>query len=297
MGAVTERLARTPVGMVTVEERSGVRSGGRGATRLTKRGKPPSGRSIAFLTVTGVLGIALSAVGLSSALWPWYAPIQPFLGMRVEAHRWHGAEFAALLAVLLGGPLLALLWRPARRPLLAQYLIVSSALIAVLFEVFVGPWALALAIPVAALAALYPDRTALLDVRMGERWSRPLAVLSVVAAALLIQPTYLALSYQILYPYSEHATHFHWVAAAALAMSLALGGFLAATRRAGWRVLAALVGVAYTYLGLAAITVPTHAGSWGVIGGVLAAAIGALYVVFALAPRRRLAWYADSVDD
>jgi hypothetical protein len=104
---------------------------------------------------------------------------------------------------------------------------------------------------------------------MRQHWSRSLGVLSVIATAFLIHPTYLALSYQILYPSSEHSEHYHWVGATALAIALSLGGLLAATRRPGWRALAALVGAAYTYLGFAAIAAPTHAGSWGLEGGIL----------------------------
>ena len=252
-------------------------------------------RHLAFYALTATLGVALSALGLASAVWPWYAPAQPFLGMRVEAHRWHGAQFAALLTILLGGSLLMLLRRPGRAPLLAQYLIASSSIIAALFAVFVGPVALVMALPFAAMAALYPDSAALLDFSSHERWSRPMGALSLVTAALLIQPTYIALSYQILYPHSEHSEHFHWVAAAALAVALALGGLLATTRRPGWRILAALVGIAYAYLGLAAIAVPSHAGSWGVGGGIVAAFAGALYVALAMIPGRQLEWYESGV--
>jgi hypothetical protein len=267
----------------------------RPAARTAVEQRRAASSQLAFYALTAIIGLALSALGLASASWPWYTPAQPFLGMQVEAHRWHGAQFAALLAILLGGSLLTLLRRPRRAPLLAQYLIASSSIIAALFAVFVGPVALALAVPFAAIAALYPDRAALLDISSRERWSRPLGALSVITAALLIQPTYLALSYQILYPHSEHSEHFHWVAAAALAIALALGGLLATTRRPGWRILSALVGSAYAYLGLAAIAVPTHAGSWGVAGGVVAAVAGALYVALAMIPGRQLEWYESGV--
>ena len=301
MNAVFDRPAQRPSGKIgareVIETRRDERNHAWEVTKAVERGKPSRARLLAFYSLTGVTGITLSALGLSSAAWPWYAPTQLFFGMPVEPHRWHGAEFAALLAVLLGGALLSLLWRPARRPLLAQYLLVSGALIAVLFEVFAGPRALALALPFTGIAALYPDRAALLDLRMRERRSLPLIALSAGAMALLIQPTYLALSYQILYPLSEHATHDHWVAAAALAIVLSAGGLLAATHRPGWRILAALVGVAYTYLGFAAIVTDTYAGSWGVEGGVVAAVAGALYLALALFPGRRLAWYASEADE
>lgn len=302
MSAMANQLEQAPSDVSDVSEimepieASGDQHLARRAATRTAEGKGYArGRRIAFHTLTAVTGLSLSALGLASASWPWYAPTQPFLGMRVEAHRWHGAQFAALLAILFGGSLLALLWRPRRTPLLAQYLIASSSIITALFEVFVGPVALALAVPFVAIAALYPDRVALLDFSSRERWNRPLGVLSVVATALLIQPTCLALSYQILYPHSEHAEHFHWVAAAALAVALALGGLMAAMRRPGWRILAALVGIAYTYLGLAAIAVPTHAGSWGIGGGIVAAVVGALYVALAIMPGRQFEWYATGV--
>ncbi len=294
MSALLERPAHTPAGLVKAIE---IHSGERRAQPIARGRAPSRSRLIAFYAVTVITGVALSALGLSSAMWPWFAPTQPFLGMRVEAHRWHGAEFAALLTVMLGGSLLALLWRPARHPLLAQYLLACGALIAALLEMFAGPLALLGGIPFALLAALYPDRAALFDIHLRERWSRASSVLTVAASVMLIQPTYIALSYQILYPNSEHAEHYHWVAAAGLALALSLGGLLAATRRPGWRILAALTGVAYTYLGLAAIAAPTHAGSWGVIGGVLAVVAGSLYVTLAMIPGHNLPWFAGSGND
>jgi hypothetical protein len=80
----------------------------------------------------------------------------------------------------------------------------------------------------------------------------------------------------------EHATANQWISDVEHTSFLILAAFLASTRRPGWRVLGVLTGVVLLYLGVAALALPNHAGSWGVTGGILALIGGLLYIVATL---------------
>ena len=88
---------------------------------------------------------------------------------------------------------------------------------------------------------------------------------------------------------SEHALHHHWMGSAAVAVALALAGLLAATRRPGWRALGIIIGLAYLYLGLAALAIPQADGSWGIDGGLLALLGGSGFLVATVLEGRRSA--------
>jgi|SRR5215469_16784738 len=72
-----------------------------------------------------------------------------------------------------------------------------------------------------------------------------------------------------------------------LASMLILAGALAATKQAGWQVLGFLTGVAFLYLGGAALLLPDYAGSWGTMGGVLALFAGLGYLTATLLEARK----------
>ena len=86
---------------------------------------------------------------------------------------------------------------------------------------------------------------------------------------------------------SEHALHNHWGGSAALALTLLLAGLLVASRRPGWRPLGVIIGLAYLYLGAAALSIPHHDGSWGLLGGLLALAGGVAYLAATAIEARR----------
>ena len=48
-----------------------------------------------------------------------------------------------------------------------------------------------------------------------------------------------------------------------------IAGFLALTKRPGWKVLGILVSLTLVYMSVAALLLPTQAGSWGMSDGVL----------------------------
>jgi hypothetical protein len=129
---------------------------------------------------------------------------------------------------------------------------------------------------------LYPRRAELLDLRPRGLPNVPLALLSVVAGAVLAPVAWRYFDWQLRDLGGEHAKYQHWTITTTLAISLTVAGLLAATRRPGARWLGVVAGIAYAYLGVAALRVPDHAGSWGTSGGWAALLAGTGYVAFTL---------------
>jgi len=191
-------------------------------------------------------------------------------------HRWHEVQSGAFTVILLGGSLLALLWKPHTKPFVMQYLLLSIGVVCLLFATATGigfmPLVLVIGLVfIAILAAAYPKPRDLLSFRMNASFSYPLLAITIVAAILLAPIIARELNYQILGMTQQdvHALNYHWLTSVVLALLLILGGSLAATRRSGWRTVACMIGIAYLYLGSMALLLPDYAGSWGTIGGVL----------------------------
>src|SRR2546430_5101513 len=53
-------------------------------------------------------------------------------------HRWHEAQSGAFMTILLGGSLLALLWKPQNKPLLMQYIVFSIGIVCIFFATVTG---------------------------------------------------------------------------------------------------------------------------------------------------------------
>jgi hypothetical protein len=132
---------------------------------------------------------------------------------------------------------------------------------------------------IALVVAAYPAPRALLDISWERPLSRPLLALSLAAALLLAPYMAILLIWQIQGVGGEHATANQWISDVEHAAFLLLATALVCTKRPGWRTLGMLTGVVLLYLGVAALALPNHAGSWGVAGGVLALIGGLLYIV------------------
>lgn len=200
-------------------------------------------------------------------------------------HRWHEAQSGAFTAILLGGSLLALLWKPHTKPLVMQYLLLSIGIVCLLFATVTGigfmPIVLVIGVVfIAILAAAYPKTRDLLNFRSNASLSYPMLAVTVIAAFLLAPIIARELNYQIMGMTQQdvHALNFHWLTSVALALLLILGGSLASTRRPGWQALAVITGIACLYLGSMALLLPDYAGSWGTTGGVLAVLAGLAYI-------------------
>jgi hypothetical protein len=238
-------------------------------------------RTIVFTIVAGLVAL-LFLLNLSRLTAPW-APLAGYPNddprlLNPELHRWHDAMWGAISGILNGGVLLSLLWRPREKPLLIQFMalvVVAAASTMLPFE----PPLVVIILVVASVVAAYPAPRALLHVSREGPFSRPLLALSMVAALLLVPYMGRLLLWQMQGVGGEHATANQWISDVEHTAFLLLAMFLASTKRPGWRTLGILTGVVFLYLGVAALALPNHAGSWGVTGGILALIGGLLYIV------------------
>ena len=256
------------------------------ATPLVKR---LDGRRIIFSLITGVVTFflltnlfRLAAPWASMAWYPHDDPRQ----LNPDLHRWHEAMWGAVTGILNSGVLLALLWRPRQYPLLIQFVafvVIGAALIVLPFE----PGLFFVIFILMLVVITYPIPRALLDFsREGPR-SRPLLLFSFVAAGLLL-PYMLRLEiWQIQGTGGEHATANQWVSDVEHTFFLLIALFLASTKRPGWQILSLLSGVVFMYLGVAALALSHHAGSWGTIGGIAALIGGSAYIITTIREARK----------
>ena len=259
------------------------------ATTASFDHEAPRWRRLAFSTL-GAVTVGVLAVGFGAVfalLAPWkivtVGPTDP----HPELHRWHTVQGAAAFGLLFAGSLVALLRRPETKPVVAQFLAAGAAVFAAAFAFFDAESLAVLALA-ALVVGLYPRRRLLLANPWAgpRRVDRPRLALALLSAVLLAPDAARTLRWQIDGAGGEHAELTHWALAFALDLLLVLGGLLAAGRQPGAGALAALVGSAFLYLGVAALAIPDHDGSWGTTGGVLAALGGLTYLATALLDRR-----------
>jgi len=104
-------------------------------------------------------------------------------------HRWHEAQSGAFMTILLGGTLLALLWKPQNKPLLMQYLLLSTGTVCLLFATATGLGFMSIvlaigAVFIAILVAAYPRSRDLLNFRSDASLIYPLLAITIVIAIL-----------------------------------------------------------------------------------------------------------------
>jgi hypothetical protein len=248
------------------------------------QGEVKKWRVMVFVIVGGLLALLAVYAGARDLL---LLDGQP--GFPSEVHRWHEAQSGVFTALLFGGSLLALLWRPQRKPLLVVFVALSLALVSLAFATVSGagfnPVVLAVgAALICILVAAYPAPRTLLHFRRVGHPSYFLLVLTLIAAVLLAPIMARELNWQLLGMTGQdvHALNYHWLTSVLLASMLILAGALAATKQAGWQVLGFLTGAAFLYLGGAALLLADYAGSWGTMGGVLGLLAGLGYLTATL---------------
>ena len=246
-------------------------------------------RVIVFVIVGGLLALLALYAGVFNLL---LLPGQS--GFPSEVHLWHQAQSGALIALLLGDSLLALLWRPQRKPLLAQFVILSLAIFSLGFATVSGfgflPIVLGIGIVLIGIfAAAYPSLRGLISFSREGAFSLSLLALSLLAAVFLAPIAWRDLHYQWAgaIAHDEHSLNYHWLTSVLLAVLLVLAGVLTSTRRPGWQVLGLITGVTYLYLGIMALLLPYYAGSWGVIGGIIGLLAGLGYITATLVEARK----------
>lgn len=238
-------------------------------------------RTIAF-RVVAVLVVLLALLlfgGLFSVVAPWGGPGGEPDAMTPEIHRWHSAQWATLMGIFVSGSLLAALRRPRENPALVQFVVLG------LIAFFVVPTAvegfnqedILFLILVALLVATYPAPRVLRNFAPSQPRSIALLGLTLGAVVLLLPNAWQSLQLQLAGG-NEHAELGHWLGSVVLVVWIALAGVLAANRGGGWRALGTITGIALLYLGVAALSVPTHDGSWGTLGGILSILGGVAYI-------------------
>lgn len=259
-------------------------------------------RAVAFTILAGLFALVglVFLEGLTEGLMPWVIVgcpgCTPGITSTPEIYRWHGAEHGATVGILLSGSLLALLWQARAKPLLLQFYALGHLILILGYGLFAPPLPIAkevrvvgmMVLAVALLIAVYPEPRAVLRFSIVRPINRPLFVLSLAAALALAPYAVQNLQWQFQGVGGEQAMTGRWAGAAILAVCLVLAGLFAATLRPGWRELGVLAGIAYLYLGAAALTVPDQPGSWGVLGGVLALVGGVAYLAVTTREARRV---------
>lgn len=225
-----------------------------------------------FKILASILTVVMVFVGLFEFIPAWIFKNPPD-----QPHLWHIAELSAL-AVLLGGCMLGMIRRPQQRILLAQFIVLSTVLLAIgIAPFFIGGAGLLLLTAVFIVA--YPDRSALLKVGRTGRLSYPLLALTAIFAIFLDPVIHQEIYYQIIGMTNDvHAMHLHWIGSALLMILLLIAGIMVSTKRPGWQWLTTLIGLTYIFLGIIAMIIPDFAGSWAEWCGLMAIFGGALYI-------------------
>lgn len=199
-------------------------------------------------------------------------------------HLWHIAELSAI-AIVLGGVMLGLVRKAEEKPLLAQFVLLSTIILAVGIMPF-DIKAIGLLLLTGLLVLAYPKPRALLSFSLKGRISVALLAITVPLAVVLIPIIQQEIHYQIIgmNENDAHAQLLHWIGSALLYVMLILAGVLASTKRPGWKWLGIVTGLTYCFLGAIALLVPGYAaGAWSEAGGLFAAFFGALYILITLA--------------
>lgn len=174
--------------------------------------------------------------------------------------------------------MLGMIRKPEQKTLLAQFIVLSTILLAIgIAPFFIG--AAGLLLITAIFILTYPDRSSLRRLGREGRLSYPLLGVTIVFAIFLDPVIHQEIYYQIIGMTNDiHAMLLHWIGSALLMIMLLLAGVMVSTRRPGWKWLTVLIGLTYMFLGVIAMIVPNYAGSWAQWCGLMAIFGGALYI-------------------
>ena len=236
-------------------------------------------RSRVFTFLTVLLSVVLLIAGTFEFIPAWILK-----DPADSIHLWHIAELTAI-AILLGGVMFGLVRKPEKKPLLAQFIVMSMIILALGIAPFSIP-VLGL-LPLAGLLVLtYPKPRTLFSFSLQGRMSIALLVITAPLAAILVPIIQQEIHYQIIgmTENDAHAQLLHWIGSAILYVMLILAGILASTKRPGWKRLGIITGLTYCFLGVIGLIVPGYAaGAWSEAGGLFALFFGALYILITLA--------------
>jgi hypothetical protein len=241
------------------------------------------GRRIAFSIVAGIVFLVF-LTATPNVLAPWMTVNVEELSDPARA-RWNlaleGVVDMLALVCIVGG-----LLRPARSPLLMQYLLYGAIMAAIVVTPFAGPTFLLIVAILLLVPLTYPYPRELFSLRSGNGPSFVLLAVAVTAAAVLTLLAVQAIRIQATLPRGTRPDFNAMATNAEHMLLLALAGLLAITRRPGWRVIACAVTVTYAYLGVASILLPSQPNSWGAAGGAAALLCSAAFGIAALIAAR-----------
>jgi hypothetical protein len=188
-------------------------------------------------------------------------------GAEGELHRWHTIDVAAFVGVLVVGAVLVAAWRPRRSVTALQ--VVLASMVAFLLIATTMPNAAEILGPVAVvlvvLVAAHPRRRDLL--RLPDLRSRSgLALLAAATATPFLLVNLAGNLGKQLSSTDPHGLAGHWGGAAALAATLLITVWVAASRADGARALSVLFALAAAYVGLSALVHDRYDGVWPVWG-------------------------------
>lgn len=187
-----------------------------------------------------------------------------------QLHRWHDGQWTALAGILLCGTIISLILNPRRKPVLMQFFVLSAFVFGLLLIVFDRIGGISVVVPFGLLIAAYPNHRLLMKKIPREHLSRTFFTIAVVMGVVLLPVTLKAFGMQIDTVRDEHDGVGHWAIAASLGIIFVIAGFFVSLKQKGWITIAILLSFALLYLGVSALFIPNHDGSWGTLGGTLA---------------------------
>ncbi len=209
----------------------------------------------------------------------------------LDTSRWFGAQHGATVGILFTGSLLTLLWKPWNKPLLLQFYSLGFIIFPLVYALFSFgeiPFTayLIFLIPITILAVFYPGKDLWSNMFKAADFHRPLLLLTTIALVALFPITWDHAVLQ-LKDNDVFSQHGRWAGSVNLSVALVFASLLASTRKPGWKPLAIIIGIAYIYLGAAALTVPDQPGSWGITGGLVSLVGGFAYLACAFHKKKQ----------
>jgi hypothetical protein len=247
-------------------------------------------RLTVFRVLAVLAGLLFLLANIPVAISPW-GPVTLQGGNEgvrdLNLHRWS--------AGLAGGPdigaaavLFYVAWRPLGSQLILQFIALAMIVFFATQVPFIGPLVILIALPFLLVLAAYPQPSKLLEAPWRDGVSPPRLALAVLISVFLLPDAAAALLAQVRGA-DELAARYNWASNGEHLINLSLAALLASMRQPGAVALALMVGGVLTYLGAAAIAVPTNAGSWGMIGGMAAIVVGIAFAAIAAYEGRRSA--------
>lgn len=236
-----------------------------------------------FRIMAALFALFFMAISAPYMLWPWnIMPVPLDIGdLNPEVMRWHAAAIGSYATILTAVPLLLLLKRPREKPLLMQFWLIGQILSSIIWNAmmwskvdfdFMQP------IMIVIMVLVYPAPRELFQLKTEGQVSKRLLGISHVVLVALFPLFWKSLQFQ-LNPSSPLYETGQYVWAIYNFVLLTIAGILAATKRPGWKTLLSLAGIALLYLGVSAVSVPNHDGSWGLWGGIVVAIAGVAYLL------------------